>query len=83
MPLTERGIGMSTKRTNEHARKRAGEGPVIEITAGACGFVQGLSILQYANHAGLDFVSSNSDMDPSLWPCCLEAGDSIAARKRI
>jgi len=50
---------------------------VIEVTAGAYGLVQGLSILQYANHTGLDFVSSHSDMEPSLWPCCLEAGDSI------
>ena len=56
---------------------------MIEVTAGAYGLVQGLSILQYANHTGLDFVSSHSDMEPSLWPCCLEAGDSIFSVERI
>jgi hypothetical protein len=50
-----------------------GNGAAIEIHNGNLD-ITGITILQYAAHAGIDFVSTGTDMEPAMWPTCVSAG---------
>ena len=50
-----------------------GDGAAIEVHKGNLD-IEGITILQYAAHAGVDFLSTGTDMDPAMWPTCISAG---------